>query len=153
MAYVQVKDVLQEIQMKDNHRTHAQNLKLSKAIRQMLATAFGIRMSQEEAILNGPLPKAMLLQSMNQLGDCNVFQGGNIVFIAPDEIVSDVRTSLLHLGVKNDVFGVREAKGLEFKSVALLNFFSHFENLGNKQEWKRWILGDESCSQFVLSNP
>jgi len=149
---LQVKNVLQEIQMKDNHRTHAQNLKLAKAIRQMLARTFGIRMSEEEAILNGPIPKAMMLDSLGNLTDKGIFQGGNTVFIAPDEIVSNLRCVLLRLGVKNDVFGVREAKGLEFKSVALINFFSHFENLGNKYEWKQWILGNET-PDYVFTHP
>lgn len=40
---IQVKDVMQTIQMRANHRTHLQNLNLSKAVRKILTRSFQVR--------------------------------------------------------------------------------------------------------------
>lgn len=139
--------------MKDNFRTHAQNLALAKKVREMLKHSFGVQMTKEEAILKGPVPKTMFLESVDKLADENVFRGGNIVFIAPDEIVPDLRKQLHTSGIMNDVFGVREAKGLEFDSVAVVDFFSYFEAIGNKQEWKDWLSSPTGDFNYILKHP
>lgn len=65
------------------------------------------------------------MQSLSDLPNEKVFTGGNIVFLVPDEMVDKMRFDLHALGVRNDVLGVREAKGLEFNDVALIGFFVH----------------------------
>lgn len=122
--------------------------------------------------MEGNMPEALMLKSMEDLSDSGKFRGGNVVFITPDENVTEVRSLFLELGVKNDVFGVREAKGLEFPSIALVGFFAYFQQLGNQPEWEnsiRWLFSTkgitvtessekiqgknlESCD-YILSHP
>lgn len=122
---VHVKNVLQEIQMRTNHRTHAQNLAIATAVRSILARSFGVPFSKENALINAPLPEGLSMQSLSDLPNEKVFTDGNIVFLVPDEMVDKMRFDLHALGVRNDVLGVREAKGLEFNDVALIGFFVH----------------------------
>jgi hypothetical protein len=139
---VHVKNVLQEIQMRTNHRTHALNLAIATAVRSILARSFGVPSSKENALINAPLPEGFSMQSLSDLPDEKVFTGGNIVFLVPDEMVDKMRFDLRALGVRNDVFGVREAKGLEFNDVALIGIFSYSDTLGNGREWEnllRWL--------------
>lgn len=164
--------MLQDIQLKTNHRTHARNLAIGQAVRKILTRSFGVPATNENALMEGTMPEALLLKSMRDLGDENKFRGGNVVFIVPDESATELRSLFLELGVKNDVFGVREAKGLEFPSIALVGFFQYFQQLGNQREWEnviRWLFSTkgvtttesaeniqgknlESCD-YVLSRP
>ena len=156
---VQVKTVLQDIRLIHNHRTHQQNLDLSKAVRRILSRSFCVPFSEENAIAKGPLPEALLVKKLSDLGDHAIFKGVNTVFIAPDECIADIRSLFFKLGIKNDVFGVREAKGLEFDACAVLGFFSYFEKQGNAREWQnviRWLfskkgLKDTESSEVVNS--
>lgn len=150
----QVKHVLQEIKMRRNHRTHAQNLEIAKALRCMMARSFGLPGSSEEALINGPIPEMLSLAHISDLGDTSTFIGGNIVFVVPDEIADKVRSEFCRHNVSNDIYGVREIKGLEFEGVALLGFFSYIDHLGNEQEWEnslRW-LGSKAASITTTSS-
>lgn len=118
-----VKSVLQNLSLKTNHRTHAENLSIAQAVRKVLARSFKIPMTDENALINGKIPKLLRINELSNLSDVNVFMGGNVVFIAPDEEVPKIRILFRELDVQNDVFGVREAKGLEFDSVAVIGFF------------------------------
>jgi len=60
-----------------------------------------------------------LIKSLNDLGNETIFRGANCVFVAPDEKLAEIRTIFHKNGITNDVFGVRDAKGLEFSSVAV----------------------------------
>lgn len=138
-----VKDVLQAISLKTNHRTHAENLALGQAIRKILARSFGVPMFDEQALIKGQLPKTLRIKKLSDLADRNsTFSGANVVFVAPEEKVHDIRNIFRELGIQNDVFGVCEAKGLEFDSVAVLGFFSYFEECGSTNQWEnvlRWL--------------
>jgi hypothetical protein len=93
------------------------------------------------ALINGPIPEAMILNSMNDLADEKKFRGANIVFIAPDENVESLKTIFHQKGINNDLFGVREAKGLEFDAVVLLGFFSYVEQRkSNAPQWRNVLL-------------
>ena len=65
------------------------------------------------------------------------------------------------MGLKNDVFGVREAKGLEFDSVVLYGFFSYFEHRNAAPLWRNvllWLFSETgitttaSSESIVLGN-
>lgn len=69
--------------------------------------------------------------------------------MAPDELVSDLRFSFPQLGIKNDIFGVRDAEGLEFASVCIIGFFSHFESLRCRRPWENvlcWLFSTEGIT-------
>jgi hypothetical protein len=72
-------------------------------------------------LINGKLPKTLTISKVSDLADKSTFCGGNIVFIAPDEKVHELRLQFSQLELENDIFGVREAKGLEFDTCALVS--------------------------------
>lgn len=48
------------------------------------------------------------------------------------------------------MFGVREAKGLEFNACALIGFFGFIDELGSKEEWQnvlRWLSSTSSITK------
>ena len=59
----------------------------------------------------------MTIKGYEDLSDPNKFRGANIVFVVPDERITELRRIFREQGITNDIFGVREAKGLEFDSV------------------------------------
>jgi hypothetical protein len=137
--------------MQTNHRTHAQNLAISQAVRRILARSFDVPITNERALINGKLPKALIVSKIMDLADKNIFCGGNIVFICPDENVHYFRRQFRDLDVQNDVFGVREAKGLEFDACALIGFFDYIECSGGSSEaWQnvlRWLSSTSSLTK------
>ena len=107
-------------------------------------------MTRELALIDGELPKTMMIKKIRDLADASTFQGGNIVFVAPDEKVHELRLQFQALEIHNDVFGVREAKGLEFDACALLGFFGHFDELGSNDEWQnvlRWLSSSSNTTK------
>ena len=145
-----VKDVLQYISLQTNHRTHAQNLAIGQAVRRILARSFKVPMTNETALINGQLPKTLSITDISNLANTLVFRGGNIVFIAPDENIQALKLQFSELGIQNDIFGVREAKGLEFDAVALIGFFSYIEERGSSNEWHnvlRWLSSSSSLTK------
>ena len=144
----QVKDVLQYITLQTNHRTHAQNLAIGQAVRRILARSFKVPYANEIALINGKIPKTMMIKELNDITSC--FRGGNCIFLAPDEKVHELRLQFNKLGLMNDVFGVREAKGLEFDSVALIGFFSYIDECGSSEQWTnvlRWLSSSSTLSK------
>ena len=137
---LQVKDTLQTLEMYTNHRTHSGNLEFAKAVRKMLTRSFSVPGTNENALINGTKPEVLLTSSISRLADSSTFQGPNIVFIAPDENVSALKETFHKEGITNDIFGVREAKGLEFDAVALLGFFSYFEHRESATQWRNMLL-------------
>jgi len=91
----------------------------------------------------------MVIDTLKDLSNDKKFRAGNCVFIAPDERLTEIRSAFLQYGIRNDVFGVREAKGLEFPSVAVIGFFEYFEQLGTSRQWEnviRWLYSEKSLS-------
>ena len=148
----QVKDNLQEIMLQTNHRTHHENLSLGKAIRSVLARSFKLPNSNEHSLIHGRLPQLLRIKKISDLANQNIFKGGNIVFLAPDEIVQDLRTHFHHLGIENDLFGVKEAKGLEFSEVALIGFWTFIESRGSSAQWQNCLRWLSSSSKITITN-
>ena len=103
---------------------HQENLSIGKAIRSVLARSFKLQNSEEHSLIHGKVPKLLSIKKISDLSNESIFKGGNIVFLAPDEMLQDLRTQFNHLGINNTLFGVREIKGIEFKEVALIGFWS-----------------------------
>lgn len=76
--------------------THAQNLAIGLAVRRILARSFQIPMTNESALINGEIPKIMMINKICDLANTSIFQGGNIVFLAPDEKVHQLRLQFQH---------------------------------------------------------
>lgn len=109
---LQVKDILQNLALRTNYRTHSANLALAKAIRKVLTRSFQVPGTSENALINGQLPQCLSLKSRSNLADSSLFQGASIVFLAPDENIESLKEVFRNIGINNDIFGVREAKGL-----------------------------------------
>jgi len=144
-----VKDVVDIISLGTNHRTTKPNLDVATAFRKILARSFQVANPKEEALINGDLPEMLSIKFLDELALGKRFRGANVVFVVPDELVGTLRSRFNLLRLSNDVFGVREAKGLEFDSVALLGFLSTFENSGCVEEWQnvlRWLSSDKKIT-------
>ena len=148
-----VKNVLQTINLETNHRTHQQNLALGQAIRSILARSFKIPLTEEHALIIGKMPKSLRVEWISDLVDTSIFSGGNVVFLAPDEKVHELRVQFRELGIKNDLFGVREAKGLEFDACALIGFFEYIEERGSAKQWMNVLRWLSSTSGVTTTNP
>ena len=154
-------DPLQTIQLETNHRTHQSNLEIGQAVRRILARSFGYSFNEESALINGKMPEMLKIDKLSDLvhgkvtddGEVkSIFCGGNIVFLAPDENVTELRLQFSELGIENDIFGVREAKGLEFDSVALIGFFSYIENRCSGGEWINVLLWLSSTTSLAVTD-
>ena len=138
----QVQSLLQYIKLQTNHRTHQQNLALSQAVRRILARSFKVPYTDEIALINGNMPKTMKINSLKDLGNKSIFCGETIVLLTPDEKVEELKLLCKELSMENEVKGVREAKGLEYPSVALVGFFQFIEEGGSAEPWTnalRWL--------------
>jgi len=147
----QVKENMQEIMLQTNHRTHQENLSLAKAIRSVLARSFKLQNSDEHSLIHGKIPQLLSIKKISDLSNEDIFKGGNIVFLAPDEIVQDLRTQFHNLGIKNDLFSVREAKGLEFQQVALIGFWTFIESRGSSAQWQNCLRWLSSETKFTVT--
>ena len=155
-------DPLQTIRLETNHRTHQSNLEIGQAIRRILARSFRYSYNEESALINGKMPEMLKIDKLSDLVHGTVidddkevksiFCGGNIVFLAPDENVTELRLQFSELGMENDIFGVREAKGLEFDSVALIGFFSYIENRCSGGEWINVLLWLSSTTSLAVTD-
>jgi len=150
---VNVKQCLQTFALRTNHRTHEQNLAMGQAIRRVLARSFKVTMTDESALIVGKLPKTLRVKKLKDLANPGVFKGGNVVFVSPDEVVHELRLRFSELGIKNDIFGTTEAKGLEFDCVALLNFFTSFDEAGSSGPWQNALRWLSSKSALTRSEP
>ena len=111
-SQLHVKDVLQVLGLNTNHRTHSQNLALGKAIRRILTRSFDVPNSNETAIVEGrQSPRALSIKKLSDLIDTTIFVAPNVVFLAPDEKIHELRALFRDLKINNDLFSVREAKG------------------------------------------
>ncbi|KAL7538711.1 hypothetical protein ACHAXR_008739 [Thalassiosira sp. AJA248-18] len=70
-----VKDVIQYVSLQTNHRTHAQNLAISQAIRRILARSFKVPITNEAALINGKLPKALSVANVDALASSRLCLG------------------------------------------------------------------------------
>jgi hypothetical protein len=125
-------------------------LAIGLAVRRILARSFQIPMTNESALITGEIPKTMMINKVCDLANPSIFHGGNIVFLAPDEKVHQLRLQFQALKIHNDVFGAREAKGLEFDACALIGFFTNIEEAGSKDEWLnalRWLSSSSSLTK------
>ncbi len=133
------------VQLAVNYRSHAGILSCASAVLRSMFTLFpgsAKVLYPDRGIFNGPKPSFWrggglskgfgLLQSI-------LSRGCRCVVICPDELRSDLATMLPdHL-----VFGIREAKGLEFPDVAIVNFFSGFPS-HDQAIWPRLLKEEES---------
>lgn len=73
-----------------------------------MARSFKLTASEEQSLIHGKLPKLLSIKKISDLKNESIFKGGNIVFLAPDELIQNLRTQFHDLGIKNDLFSVRE---------------------------------------------
>jgi superfamily I DNA/RNA helicase len=85
-----------------------------------------------------------------------------LVVICPDEKVDEINGIInkavdtagnaIGQGVTSSVLGIRQAKGLEFTDVVIVDFFSSIASIDQKA-WKRLLSGHSLADQIRDSNP
>ena len=107
-----------------NYRSHAGILSCASAVLRSMFTLFpgsAKVLYPDSGIFNGPKPSFWRGGRSSTGSDSlqNILARGCVV-VCPDELRPGLATML----PDNLVFGIREAKGLEFPDVAIVNFFS-----------------------------
>ena len=154
---VSVKETIDQRDLRTNYRTHHENLRIAKAIRKVLTRSFGLPGNKDEqALIHGKIPQLLRVDDLSSISDQSVFKGGSVVFLAPDDLVSGetgLRKMFKDLGIKNDIFGVSESKGLEFDSVALIGFFGWMAKGGSSEGWSNALRWLSSTSKEFVTDP
>jgi hypothetical protein len=139
------------VQLAVNYRSHAGILSCASAVLRSMFSLFpgsAKVLYPDRGIFNGPKPSYWrggrmpngpgLLQSI-------LSRGCRCVVVCPDEL----RSSLAIMLPDNLVFGIREAKGLEFPDVAIVDFFSGLP-IQDQATWPR-LLKEEDCGVIAAS--
>ena len=179
---VAVKEVLDQRTLVTNYRTHYENLSIAKAIRKVQTRSFGVPGNKDEQALvcagvdfellnnnsltfdcetcnlqiRGNIPQLLRVDNLRSISNKSVFTGGSVVFLAPDDLVSGetgLRKMFKDLNITNDIFGVSEAKGLEFDSVALIGFFGWMAKANKGTEWSNALRWLSSTSKEIVTDP
>jgi superfamily I DNA/RNA helicase len=127
-----------------NFRSHEGILSVSNVVLQRLHSAFpnaASKLPPDTGLTRGPRPSLMRItyDELAQLVDTNQ----KLRVLVRDETKTALQKRLSDIGVAQcTCFGIREAKGLEFDDVLLVNFFSdiNIENSIRHKSWKQLLL-------------
>lgn len=133
-----------------NFRSHAGILNTAAAILDLLFTYFPSSIKQlakDTGLFQGSRPSVLHKVSTQQLVTLLSDKLKGTVILVHDESAYYWRQALDY----KLVYGIREAKGLEFKSVILLNFFKELPS-SLQRPWRNLLLNREG-SDFELNHP
>ena len=134
-----------------NFRSHAGILNCAGGFLDLLFDYFpgsAKQLKKDYGLFKGARPGVFHKVEVNQLS--SLLQGSlqGCVILTHDESASQWRDALNH----PLVYGIREAKGLEFKSVIILDFFSEI-SASLQKPWRNLLLNREEGSDFELRYP
>ena len=123
-----------------NFRSHAGILNTAGAILSCMFGAFphsAKQLKEDQGVFLGPRPSVFYKVHDDVLSSLLSDQLNGIVVLVHDSNVSHCRRAL---GGYPLVYGIRAAKGLEFKSVIMLNFFTDLPS-NIQKSWRDLLLG------------
>jgi hypothetical protein len=130
--------IAKPIKLHKNFRSHEGILRVANMVLEQLHAVFpyaALKMQPDTGLVYGPPPALVRgdLDMVKTMIDSNP----KLKVLVRDEGRAAVQDKLRHLGVhQRVVYGLREAKGLEFADVLLLDFFGESEW---QKEWKALI--------------
>jgi len=123
-----------------NFRSHSGVMDTAAAILNCMFTAFPYsakQLPEDKGLFSGPRPGVFHGVKIDQLKALVNGKLSGVVVITHDSSVRYVKNAL---GNYQLVYGIRAAKGLEFKSVIILDFFSELPQEFQKP-WRNLLLG------------
>jgi len=135
-----------------NLRSHSGILNAAAAVLRFLFAAFpdsAKQLKEDRGLFAGPRPGVFSHVSYERLHEALVTPGGGVVILTHDALVSRCKDAL---GGYPLVYGIREAKGLEFQHVVLLDFFGELPQSLQKA-WRELLLGRSCDTDFSTQYP
>eukprot|EP00547_Thalassionema_nitzschioides_P017852 CAMPEP_0194239112 /NCGR_PEP_ID=MMETSP0158-20130606/5677_1 /TAXON_ID=33649 /ORGANISM="Thalassionema nitzschioides, Strain L26-B" /LENGTH=1368 /DNA_ID=CAMNT_0038973517 /DNA_START=483 /DNA_END=4585 /DNA_ORIENTATION=- len=125
-----------------NFRSHNGILSVSNLVLNRLHAAFPAAASKlppDKGLVLGPRP-GLIMMEYSEISTI-IHENSRIRILVRDELKDSIKAQLGHAG--NACLGIRDAKGLEFRDVIILDFFLGIDKLHNKA-WKDILLGDSA---------
>ena len=127
-----------------NFRSHNGILSVSNLVLNKLHSAFPAAASKlppDTGLVLGPRP-GLLTMKYDEIANI-IKKNTRLRILVRDECKSDILSKLGDAS-KTSCLGIREAKGLEFRDVIILDFFGRIGNKLHNKAWKNLLLGDTS---------
>ena len=127
-----------------NYRSHKGILNYAEKIIDVLDAAFpgSAKKMFTECRAQGPRPAYYMSNSSTGVDLTDVLaMNERLVVLCRDEISSELRTK-----TRASALGIREAKGLEFAEVVLVDFFAGIRD-SDQKEWKQLLTEDKATKQ------
>ena len=115
------------------------------------------KLPQDDGLCRGPRPGWAMPMSHTDLARQSSGAGAGLVILTPDENVLKLKENLLQCGVGSDgkdmsqVLGIREAKGLDFAEVVIVDFFACLDER-QQASWKQ-MMQASPCDGFCDEHP
>jgi len=129
-----------------NFRSHEGILRVANLVLDRLYNAFpsaAAKLPPDTGLVHGPRPSLLLLENdFTTVADL-ISANERLRVLVRDEYKDTIKEnlSLIRIETKEAVFGIREAKGLEFSDVVILDFFASItDQTEHHKEWKRLLL-------------
>lgn len=135
-----------------NFRSHSGILDTAAAVLNRLFAAFpdsAKQLKEDRGLFAGPRPGVFQHVSYQRLQNALVTPGGGAVILTHDALVLRCKDALVGYPL---VYGIREAKGLEFHHVVLLDFFCELP-LSLQKAWRDLLLGRTTVTNFSTQFP
>jgi len=135
-----------------NFRSHSGVLETAAALLRILFHAFPNSAKQlkgDRGLFAGPRPGVFPRVSFEQVQEAATTHGGGIVVLVHGSAVPRCKNEL---GGYPLVYGIREAKGLEFQHVVILDFFNELSPSLQKP-WRELLLGRAVDTDFATQYP
>ena len=135
-----------------NFRSHAGILNAASSVLSMMFKSFphaAKELGKDEGLFGGPRPGMFYKIKPETMATLVAKEMQGTVILTHDENVDEC---IKKLGGYELVYGIRQAKGLEFKSVIILDFFSSLPN-NLQKPWRELLLNRADAFQFQIDHP
>jgi hypothetical protein len=135
-----------------NFRSHAGILNAASSVLSMMFKSFphsAKELGKDDGLFGGPRPGMFYKIKPETMATLVAKEMQGTVILTHDENVDEC---IKKLGGYELVYGIRKAKGLEFKSVIILDFFSSLPN-NLQKPWRELLLNRADASQFQIDHP
>ena len=135
-----------------NFRSHAGILNAASSVLSMMFKSFphaAKELGKDEGLFGGPRPGMFYKIKPETMATLVAKEMQGTVILTHDENVDEC---IKKLGGYELVYGIRKAKGLEFKSVIILDFFSSLPN-NLQKPWRELLLNRADAFQFQIDHP
>eukprot|EP00546_Thalassionema_frauenfeldii_P011581 CAMPEP_0178925970 /NCGR_PEP_ID=MMETSP0786-20121207/18238_1 /TAXON_ID=186022 /ORGANISM="Thalassionema frauenfeldii, Strain CCMP 1798" /LENGTH=1471 /DNA_ID=CAMNT_0020600971 /DNA_START=303 /DNA_END=4718 /DNA_ORIENTATION=+ len=135
----------------NNFRSHNGILSVSNLVLNRLHAAFpaaASKLKPDKGLVLGPRPGLIMMEYSEISAIIN--ENSRIRILVRDELKETIKSELGPAG--DACLGIRDAKGLEFRDVIILDFFGGIPDKVHNKAWKDVLLGDSSKKAKISSS-